>query len=87
MDDRRRELRLDDQEEEELDDRYLEVAELDDHLDLNAVAAVDVKQTALEPQAQRLPQVLEAFAEQGRFVVQEMEQVLVQALVQQQVLP
>ena len=48
MDDRRRELRLDDQEEEELDDRYLEVAELDDRLDLNAVAAVDVEQKALE---------------------------------------
>ena len=49
MDDRRQELRLDDQEEEELDDRYLEVAELDDHLDLNAVAAEDVEQKALEP--------------------------------------
>ena len=48
MDDRRQELRLDDQEEEELDDRYLEVAELDDRLDLNAVAAVDVEQKALE---------------------------------------
>ena len=87
MDDQRQELHLDDQEEEELDDRYLEVAELDDHLDLNAVAAVDVKQTALEPQAQRLPQVLEEFAEQRRFVVQELQQVLVPALVQQQVLP
>ena len=49
MDDRRQELRLDVQEEEELDDRYLEVAELDDHLDLNAVAAEDEEQTALEP--------------------------------------
>ena len=49
MDDRRQELRLDDQEEEELDDRYLEVAELDDRLDLNAVAAEDVAQKALEP--------------------------------------
>ena len=48
MDDRRQELRLDDLEEEELDDRYLEVAELDDRLDLNAVAAVDVEQKALE---------------------------------------
>ena len=48
MDDRRQELRLDDQEEEELDDRYQEVAELDDRLDLNAVAAVDVEQKALE---------------------------------------
>ncbi len=90
MDDRRQELRLDDQEEEELDDRYLEVAELDDHLDLNAVAAVDVEQTALEPQlpqAQRLPQVLEEFAEKRRFVVQELQLEQVQALVQQQVLP
>jgi hypothetical protein len=48
VDDRRQELRLDDQEEEELDDRYQEVAELDDRLDLNAVAAVDVEQKALE---------------------------------------
>jgi hypothetical protein len=48
VDDRRQELRLDDLEEEELDDRYLEVAELDDRLDLNAVAAVDVEQKALE---------------------------------------
>jgi len=92
VDDRRQELRLDDLEEEELDDRYLEVAELDDHLDLNAVAAEDVEQKALEPklpQAQHLPQVLEEFAEQRRFAVQEpkLEQVLVRALVQQQVLP
>ena len=90
MDDRRQELRLDDQEEEELDDRYLEVAELDDHLDLNAVAAVDVEQKAQElllPQAQRLPQVLEEFAEKRRFVVQELQLEQVQALVQQQVLP
>jgi hypothetical protein len=48
VDDRRQELRLDDQEEEELVDRYQEVAELDDRLDLNAVAAVDVEQKALE---------------------------------------
>ena len=41
MDDQRQELRLVDQEEEELDDRYLEAAELDDRLDLSAVAAVD----------------------------------------------
>jgi len=46
--DRRRELRLDGQVEEELDDRYLEVAELDDHFDLNAVVAEDVEQTAQE---------------------------------------
>jgi hypothetical protein len=80
--DRRRELRLDDQVEEELDDRYLEVAELDDHLDLNAVAAEDVEQKAQElllPQAQRRLQVLEEFAEQHRFAVQEQ--------MQQQVLP
>jgi hypothetical protein len=40
-------------------------------------------------QAQHLPQVLEEFAEQRRFAVQEpkLEQVLVRALVQQQVLP
>jgi hypothetical protein len=49
VDDLRRELRLDDQEEEELGDRYLEVAELDDRLDLNAVAAEDEEQTAQEP--------------------------------------
>ena len=49
MDDQRQELHPDDQEEEELDDRYLEVAELDDHLDLNAGAAEDEEQTALEP--------------------------------------
>ena len=47
VDDRRQELRLDDQEEEELDDRYLEVAELDDHLGLSAVAAEDAEQQAL----------------------------------------
>jgi hypothetical protein len=47
VDDRRQELHLDDQEEEELDDRYLEVAELDDHLDLSAVAAEDAEQQAL----------------------------------------
>ena len=85
MDDRRRELRLDDQEEEELDDRYLEVAELDDRLDLNAVAAEDVEPKL--PQARRRPQVLEEFAEQRRFVVQELQLEQVQALVQQQVLP
>jgi hypothetical protein len=41
------------------------------------------------PQAQHRLQVLEEFAEQHRFVVQEpkLELVLVQALVQQQVLP
>ena len=44
MDDQRRELRLDDQEEEELDDRYLEVAELDDPMDLSEVAAEDEEQ-------------------------------------------
>ena len=49
MDDRRQELRLDDQEEEELDDRCPEVAELDVHLDLSEVAAEDEEQTALEP--------------------------------------
>ena len=48
MDDRRQELRLDDQEEEELDDRYPEVAELDVHLDLSEVAAEDVEQKAQE---------------------------------------
>jgi hypothetical protein len=37
------------------------------------------------PQAQRRPQVLEVFAEQHRFAVLELQ--LVQALVQQQVLP
>lgn len=49
MDDQRQELRLDDQEEEELDDHFLEVAELDDHLDLDAVAEEDA-----EPKAQEL---------------------------------
>ena len=44
MDDQRQELRLDDQEEEELDDRYLEVAELDDPMDLSEVAAEDEEQ-------------------------------------------
>jgi hypothetical protein len=47
VDDLRQGLRLDDQEEEELDDHYLEVAELDDHLDLNAVAAEDAEQQVL----------------------------------------
>jgi len=41
VDDQRQELHPDDQEEEELDDRYLEVAELDDQMDLSAVAAED----------------------------------------------
>ena len=89
MDDRRQELRLDDQEEEELDDRYLEVAELDDHLGLSAVAAEDAEQQALElPQVQHRPQVLEEFAGQHHFAAQEpkLEQELVRALVQQQVL-
>ena len=44
MDDQRQELRLDDQEEEELDDRYLEVAELDDPMDLSEVVAEDEEQ-------------------------------------------
>jgi hypothetical protein len=44
VDDQRQELRLDDQEEEELDDRYLEVAELDDPMDLSEVAAEDEEQ-------------------------------------------
>ena len=43
-DDRRQELHPDDQEEEELDDRYPEVAVLDDHLDPSAVAAEDEEQ-------------------------------------------
>jgi hypothetical protein len=46
-DDRRQELHPDDQEEGELDDRYPEVAELDDHLDPSAVAAEDEEQKAL----------------------------------------
>jgi hypothetical protein len=44
VDDQRQELRLDDQEEEELDDRYLEVAELDDPMDLSEVVAEDEEQ-------------------------------------------
>ena len=44
MDDQRQELHPDDQEEEELDDRYLEVAELDDPMDLSEVAAEDEEQ-------------------------------------------
>ena len=92
MDDQRQELRLDDQEEEELGDRYPEVAELGDQMDPSEVVAEDEEQKVQELeqlQAQRLPQVLEAFAEQRRFAVQEpkLEQVLVRALVQQQVLP
>jgi hypothetical protein len=39
------------------------------------------------PQAQHRLQVLEKFAEQRRLVVQELEQMQVQALVQQQVMP
>ena len=69
VDDQRQVLHLDDQEEEELDDRYLEVAELDDHLDLNAVAAADEGPKVLGlslPQEQHLPQVL---AEQHHFAV------------------
>ena len=83
MDGRRQELRLGDQEEEELDDRYPEVAELDDHLDLNAVAAADEEPKVLElllPQEQHRPQEL---VEQHHFAAQE----LVQALEQQQVQP
>ena len=85
MDGRRQVLRLDDQEEEELDDRYLEVAELDDHLDLNAVAAADEEPKVLElslPQEQHRPQEL---VEQHHFAAQELVQV--QALEQQQVQP
>jgi hypothetical protein len=44
VDDQRQELHLDDQEEGELDDRYLEVAELDDQKDPSAVAAEDEEQ-------------------------------------------
>jgi hypothetical protein len=44
VDDQRQELHLDDQEEEELDDRYLEVAELDDPMDLSEVVAEDEEQ-------------------------------------------
>ena len=44
MDDQRQELHPDDQEEEELDDRYLEVAELDDPMDLSEVVAEDEEQ-------------------------------------------
>jgi hypothetical protein len=47
VDDRLQEPHLDDQEEAELDDRYLEVAELDDQMDLSAVAAEDAEQQAL----------------------------------------
>jgi hypothetical protein len=41
VDDQRQELHPDDQEEEELDDRYPEVAELDDQMDPSAVAVED----------------------------------------------
>jgi hypothetical protein len=44
VDDQRQELHPDDQEEEELDDRYLEAAELDDPMDLSEVAAEDEEQ-------------------------------------------
>ena len=83
MDARRQELRLDDQGEEELDDRYLEVAELGDHLDLNAVAAADEEPKVLGlslPQEQHRPQ---EFVEQHHFAAQELVQV--QALEQQKV--
>ncbi len=85
MDGRRQELHRGDQEEEELDDRYLEVAELDDHLDLNAVAAADEGPKVLGlslPQEQHRPQ---EFVEQHHFAAQELVQV--QALEQQQVQP
>ena len=84
MDDRRQELRLDDQEEEELDDRYLEVAELGDHLDLNVVAAADEEPKVLElllPQVQHRPQ---EHVEQHHFAARELVQV--RALEQRQVL-
>ena len=44
MDDQHQELHPDDQVEEELDDRYLEVAELDDPMGLSEVAAEDEEQ-------------------------------------------
>jgi hypothetical protein len=79
VDDRRQGLRLDDQEEEELDDRYLEVAELGDHLDLNVAVAADEEPKVLELS---LPQ---EFVEQHHFAAKELVQV--QALEQQQVQP
>ena len=82
MDDQRQELHLDDQEEEELGDRYPEVAELGDQMDPSEVVAEGEEQKAQELQqlqAQHRPQELEDFAEQRRFVVQEQ--------MQQQVLP
>ncbi len=75
MDDRRQGLRLDDQEEEELDDRYLEVAELGDHLDLNVAVAADEEPKVLglrPPQVQHRPQEL---VEQHHFFAQELAQV------------
>jgi hypothetical protein len=54
VDDPRQVLHLDDQEEEELDDRYLEVAELDDQMGLNEVVAADaVRQEQLLAQLQQ----------------------------------
>jgi len=84
VDDLRQGLRLDDQEEVELDDRCLEVAELGDHLDLNVVAAADVEPKVLEqllPLVQHRPQEL---VEQHHFAAQELVQV--RALEQRQVL-
>jgi hypothetical protein len=84
VDDLRQGLRLDDQEEVDLDDRYLEVAELGDHLDLNVVAAEDEEPKVLGlllPQVQHRPQEL---VEQHHFAAQELVQV--RALEQRQVL-
>ena len=90
MDDQRQELHLDDQEEEELGDRYPEVAELGDQMDPSEVVAEGEEQKAQELQelqqlqAQHRPQELEDFAEQRRFVVQEQELEQQLALEQQQ---
>lgn len=82
VDDQLLELRQDDPEEVESDDRYLEVAELGDQRDPCAVAAADEEQMVLEPklpQALHRQQVLEEIVEQLRFAAK--------VLVQQQVLP
>ena len=84
MDDLRQGLRLDDQEEVELDDRYLEVAELGDHLDLNVVAAEDEEPKVLGLLLPLVQHRLQALVEQHHFAAQELVQV--RALEQQQVL-
>ena len=66
----------------ELDDRYLEVAELGDHLDLNVVAAEDEEPKVLGLLLPLVQHRLQELVEQHHFAAQE----LVQVREQQQVL-